>query len=171
MAGTATAEKTESAADQTSASTTNASTEQKTTVGGRRVKAEGQKIREGAPEARTVDLGTATIVDGIGYDEDTGRLIHTESGKPISNTADATDLDVGWTVQGARHKRDEDGNVTEEGTAYPGLNAHDDVPSQTFHPDELPDPLVAVRNGLLPQNVTGLRLDEDKFKKKHDFEA
>jgi len=107
-----------------------------------------------------VDFATAITVNGVEYDDD-GRLVATHGkhkGKPIALAADATDPDVGWTAQ---HGRGEKGSA-------PGVI--DSTPDQTFHPDELPDPVAALVSGQLPQNLTGLNVDEDKFKNKKPLE-
>jgi hypothetical protein len=93
--------------------------------------------------------------DAVRYDK-SGALV-TKDGQKIALAADATDPDVGWTVQQARAEKDP--------VAYPGGPAT--VPDQTVHPDELPDPVAALRAGLLPQNTEVLNIDPKKFRDKH----
>jgi hypothetical protein len=100
-----------------------------------------------------VQLADEITVAGVEYDDD-GHLVAAKGknkGRRIALAADATDPDVGWTVQ---HGRGKDG-VTK--------NQQPTTPDQTFHPDELPDPEAALRAGLLPQDVGSLNVDEDKF--------
>lgn len=132
-------------------------------------KAEGQKIREAARKAEekrgVVTLASAMYSpDGksVVYDE-TGMLVNGD-GKKIALAADATDLDVGWTVQNAGSHLDEKDRLH-----YPGGPAT--VPDQTVHPDELPDPLAAIQCGLLPQNAAVLNIDSAKFDGKKSLEA
>lgn len=147
---------------------TNPTTEQVTQQGGKAVPAEGQRIREQArKDAEKRDVVTLAEAlnatdPGLEYDE-AGALVNAD-GKRIALSADATDTDVGWTVQQAGAHVDEKDRV-----AYPGGPAT--VPDQTFHPDELPDPLAAIRAGLLPQNVEVLNVDPNKFKGKKSLEA
>jgi hypothetical protein len=155
-----------SAQEAQTAATTNDTQPQMTTVAGKRVKSEGQIIRESLPEGGkngVKSLADITVVGGVEYDE-TGRLVSSEDGSPLATTADAYDATVGWTAQ--------HGLALEGRDAKPiPLEAGFGLPDQTFHPDELPDPLTALKNGMLPQSTVGLRLDEAKFEKKHDFEA
>lgn len=145
---------------------TNPSTEQVIPQAGREAKAEGQRIREQA-QRDAEDRDTVTLSEALNttdpklrYDE-SGALVN-EDGKRIALAADASDPDVGWTVQHAGAHVDEDDRVH-----YP---APGNVPDQTVHPKELPDPLAAVRAGLLPQNTEVLNVDPDKFKGKKDLE-
>lgn len=156
--------------DTAVATSTNPTTEQVTQQGGKAVKAEGQRIREAALKAAS-ERDVVTLADalnaedpGLEYDE-TGALVNAD-GKRIALSADALDPDVGWTVQHAHAPLSEDDD--RDPVAYPGGPAT--VPDQTFHPDELPDPLSAVRAGLLPQNVETLNVDPKKFAGKKDLE-
>jgi len=97
---------------------------------------------------------------GIDYD-DNGVLVNGD-GKPIALASDATDLDVGWTVQ--HRNRD-------KAIHYPAGAGPASVPDQTFHPDELPNPAAALRAGLLPQNLSTLNVDPKKFEGKKSLEA
>lgn len=109
----------------------------------------------------TLDAALHATDPGLKYD-DTGVLVN-KDGKRIALTADATDPDVGWTVQHAgAHLKDKDRQ------AYPG--GPGGVPDQTVHPAELPDPLAAVRAGLLPQNAGVLNVDPGKFSGKKPLE-
>lgn len=157
-------------ADQANAEAANPDTEQVTQTGDPE-KAEGQRIREQAAKdakKRKDDGGLVPLAHalnatdpGLKYDE-AGALV-TKDGKRIAMTADATDPDVGWTVQHAgAHQKEKDR------VAYPG--APSTVPDQTFHPDELPDPLAAIRAGLLPQNAEVLNVDPAKFDGKKPLE-
>lgn len=129
---------------------------------------------EGAAVAKTVekeqdDRDVVTLADVAPYDKDSvsyddaGVLVNGD-GKRIALAADALDPDVGWTVQqaGAHVKKG-------DRVAYPG--GPSGVPDQTFHPDELPDPVAALRAGLLPQNAGVLNIDPAKFKGKKPLEA
>lgn len=71
-----------------------------------------------------------------------------------ARTADADDLHVAWTAQHLNPERD----VPDEERAFPGIGYN---PNTHFHPDELPDPDVAVAAGLMPQPVPGILIDED----------
>lgn len=155
--------------DQAVTADTNPSAEQVTQVGGKTVPAEGQRIRDKArrdAEERDAPITLAQALNetdpGLKYDE-TGVLVNAD-GKRIAMSADATDADVGWTVQQAGAHLDEDDRVHSVGGPAT-------VPDQTVHPDELPDPLAAIQGGLLPQNVNGLNIDPDKFKGKKSLEA
>lgn len=158
-------------ADQANAAAANPTTEQ-VTQAGEPERAEGQRIREqAAKDAKKrgddnvrVSLSEALLESdpGLSYDE-AGALVNRD-GKRVAMTADATDPDVGWTVQHAQSHVKEKDRV-----AYPG--GPSTVPDQTFHPDELPDPLAAVRAGLLPQNVEVLNVDPAKFDGKKPLEA
>lgn len=158
--------------DQAVAPTANPTTDQVTQQGGRTVPAEGHRIRQAARDRAEesdapVTLDTAVFTDdskALTYD-DTGRLVNRD-GKPIAMSADALDPDVGWNVQHARAAHEED---ERELVAYPGGPAT--VPDQTVHPKELPDPVAAIRAGLLPQNAEVLNVDPDKFKGKKSLEA
>lgn len=153
--------------DTATATTSNPSTEQVTVQDGEAVPAEGQRIREQVrDEAEDRDgpvslneVITTNKRDAVKYDE-RGALV-TGDGQRVALSADATDPDVGWTVQ---HARRDDGAV-----AYPGGPAT--IPDQTFHPDELPDPVAALRAGLLPQNTEVLNIDSEKFAGKKSLEA
>lgn len=155
--------------DAAVAASANPTAEQVTQTDRGTVPAEGQRIREQAREeaedrGRPLSLNeviTTDARDAVKYDA-TGRLV-TGDGQRIALSADANDPDVGWTVQQAR--------VEDEGdrVAYPGGPAT--IPDQTFHPDELPDPVAALRAGLLPQNTEVLNIDKDKFKGKKSLEA
>ena len=155
--------------DSAVAPTANPTAEQVTQTGGKTVPAEGQRIRDAARDEaadRDAPVSLNEVIttdkrDAVKYD-DRGALV-TGDGKRIALSADATDPDVGWTVQHARTEDDR------EGVAYPGGPAT--VPDQTFHPDELPDPVAALRAGLLPQNTEVLNIDKDKFKGKKSLEA
>lgn len=155
--------------DAAVAASANPTAEQVTQQGGRAVPAEGQRIRDQAredAEDRDAPVSLNEVIttdkrDAVKYDE-RGALV-TGDGQKIALAADATDPDVGWTVQHAR-REDNDDRV-----AYPGGPAT--VPDQTFHPDELPDPVAALRAGLLPQNTEVLNIDKDKFKGKKSLEA
>jgi hypothetical protein len=152
--------------DAAVAASSNPTAEQVTQQGGRAVPAEGQRIREQAREAAeergVVTLNDVIVTgdrDAVTYDE-RGALVDGD-GNRIALAADAGDPDVGWTVQQARA---EDSPV-----AYPGGPAT--VPDQTYHPDELPDPVAALRAGLLPQNTEVLNIDKKKFAGKKSLEA
>lgn len=131
--------------------------------------AEGQRIREEARE-EVEDRGVVTLAEAMTVDDraavqydDTGQLVNAD-GKKIALAADATDPDVGWTVQQAGSHVDADERVP-----YPG--GPSGTPDQTVHPDELPDPVAALRAGLLPQNAGVLNVDPDKFEGKKSLEA
>lgn len=161
-------ESTPGSLDLANATQANPSAEQVTQQGGEAVPAEGERIREQArkdAEERegyiSLDQALHETDPGLAYDE-RGALVNAD-GKRIALSADATDPDVGWTVQQAgAHVKEKDR------VAYPGGPAT--VPDQTFHPDELPDPLAAVRAGLLPQNVEVLNIDPEKFAGKKSLE-
>ena len=135
--------------------------------GGEAVPAEGDRLRELAEQmnedSNVVSLAAALNATdpGLKYDE-TGLLVNGD-GKRIALSADGLDPDVGWTVQHAGAHLDEKDRVN-----YPGGYAG--VPDQTFHPDELPDPLSAIRAGLLPQNMSVLNIDPLKFEGKKSLE-
>lgn len=153
--------------DAANAANANPSAEQVTQSGGE-APAEGQRIREDvrkdAKDRGVVSLNDVIVTgdkNAVKYDE-TGALVDGD-GNRIALAADATDPDVGWTVQQARAEKAKDR------VAYPGGPAS--VPDQTYHPDELPDPVAALRAGLLPQNTEVLNVDPDKFKGKKPLEA
>jgi len=154
--------------DQAVTADTNPTAEQVTQQGGKTVKAEGQRIRDKArkdAEERDAPVTLAQALNaenpGLKYD-DSGGLVN-KDGKKIAMAADATDADVGWTVQQAGAHLDED-----ERTYSTGGPAT--VPDQTVHLKELPDPLAAIQGGLLPQNVNGLNIDPAKFEGKKSLE-
>lgn len=153
--------------DVQAAATSNPTADQVTVQGGETVEAEGQRIREQVrddAEDRNGPVSLNEVIttnkrDAVKYDE-RGALV-TGDGQRIALSADATDPDVGWTVQQAR--------LEKNAVAYPGGPAT--VPDQTYHPDELPDPVAALRAGLLPQNTEVLNIDSEKFAGKKSLEA
>ena len=153
--------------DAANALTTNPSAEQ-VTQAAPEAEAEGQRIREEA-RAQQADSGVVTLAQAITTDDkaavkydDTGQLVNAD-GKKIALAADATDPDVGWTVQQAGSHLDE-----KDRRAHPAPST---VPDQTVHPDELPDPVAALQAGLLPQNAGVLNVDAGKFEGKKSLEA
>jgi hypothetical protein len=176
MAGTTAPKAGQSAGDADAANAAATGNTEQVTQTGDVTAAEGAQIAKVQEKEQgksdVVTLAAALHADdpNLKYD-DTGVLVN-KDGKRIALTADATDPDVGWTVQSALRARDEDGKpkrgASNQGTPYPG--GPSGTPDQTVHPDELPDPLAAVRAGLLPQNVGVLNIDPHKFDGKKPME-
>lgn len=163
----ATAKAGQSAGDADRANAAGGSTDQVTQTG-ETTTAEGAAIAKQV-EKDAADRGVVTLADVAPYEEDTvsydeaGVLVNAD-GKRVALSADALDPDVGWTAQQAQaHVKEKDRVV------YPG--GPSGTPDQTVHPDELPDPVAALRAGLLPQNAGVLNIDKGKFKGKKPLEA
>lgn len=158
----------QNAGDADQANAAGGTTEQVTQTGDETV-AEGAAIakqvekdaKKDKDRPLTLDAALHASDPGLKYD-DAGALVNSD-GKRIALAADATDPDVGWTVQQAGAHLDE-----KKRTAYPG--GPSGQPDQTVHPKELPDPLAAVRAGLLPQNAGVLNVDPGKFDGKKPME-
>lgn len=133
---------------------------------GARILKEAEKAAKKAGPSARPDFATieeSTINAGLAYDE--AGVLRNDDGRPIALSADATDLDVGWTVQHAHTPR---GGESADAIHYPVGSS---VPDQTFHPSELPHPMSAIRAGLLPQNLSVLNIDTKKFDGKKSLEA
>jgi hypothetical protein len=151
--------------------TANAATapDNQTTQAGEVTQAEGARIKEEtAKEREKSGSDVVTLADATPWEDDTlkyddaGVLVN-KDGKRVALASDALDPDVGWTVQQAgTHIKEK------ERVAYPGTPSG--VPDQTVHPDELPDPVAALRAGLLPQNAAVLNVDPNKFSGKKPLE-